>query len=72
MQIERYQPGLLARLAERTEAGVVRKAGVMSVVLSGGPVSPGDRMEIELPSGAFEQLTYLAPGAGRGNRHVEP
>jgi len=70
VQIERYQPGLLARLVERTEAGVVRKAGVMSVVLSGGGVSPGDPIEIELPSPPFEALTYLPPGAGRGKRHV--
>ena len=65
VQIERYQPGLLARLVERTEAGVVRKAGVMSVVLAGGRVGPGDSMEIELPSERFEPLTHLPPGAAR-------
>jgi MOSC domain-containing protein YiiM len=29
----------------------VRKAGVMGVVLAGGEVRAGDRIEVELPSG---------------------
>ncbi|MDT7834388.1 MOSC domain-containing protein [Aquabacterium sp. OR-4] len=42
-QIEAFQPGLLAAvLVRRPDGQLLRKAGVMGVVLSGGPVRPGD------------------------------
>lgn len=42
-QIEKFQPGLLAAVLGRTEEGaLVRKAGVMGVVVAGGRVQPGD------------------------------
>ncbi|MER7705044.1 MOSC domain-containing protein [Kitasatospora sp. NPDC097605] len=50
LQIDRFQDGLLKQVVGRDEAGnVVRKAGIMSVVRTGGPVRPGDAIEIELP-----------------------
>jgi MOSC domain-containing protein YiiM len=35
---------------------VVRKAGVMAVVLVGGRVAPGDEVDVELPDGEHEAL----------------
>jgi MOSC domain-containing protein YiiM len=56
-QIDAFQPGLLrAVLAHDAEGRLVRKAGVMSVVLAGGDVAPGDTVELELPAGAHAPL----------------
>ncbi|MBB4943073.1 MOSC domain-containing protein YiiM [Streptosporangium album] len=50
LQIDAFQPGLLKRVVGRDEAGeVVRRAGVMGVVVTGGEVRPGDAIEVELP-----------------------
>ena len=49
-QIDRFQPGLLAAVLGRDAEGrLVRKAGVMAVVLAGGEVRPGDAVQVELP-----------------------
>jgi MOSC domain-containing protein YiiM len=49
-QIERFRPGLLAAVLGRDPAGrLVRKAGIMGVVLAGGVVRPGDRIGVTLP-----------------------
>lgn len=49
-QIDAFQPGLLAAVLGRDEhGGLVRKAGVMGVVLTGGVVRPGDPVRAELP-----------------------
>jgi MOSC domain-containing protein YiiM len=51
VQIDRFQPGLLAEVAARDAGGaIVRRAGVMSVVLAGGEVRPGDGVVVELPA----------------------
>jgi MOSC domain-containing protein YiiM len=43
--------GMAATLARAPDGGIVRKAGVMAIVLTGGEVTPGDAVEvIELPS----------------------
>jgi hypothetical protein len=56
-QIEAFRPGLLARVASRDESGaIVRRAGVMAIVLSGGRISPGDPIEIALPPLPHEAL----------------
>jgi MOSC domain-containing protein YiiM len=50
VQLERIQPGLMEATLARDEHGdLVRKAGVMSVVLAGGEVRPGDPVAVELP-----------------------
>jgi MOSC domain-containing protein YiiM len=57
VQIDRFRPGLLKQVVGTDEAGaVVRKAGVMAVVISGGVVRPGDAVEVRLPDGAAEAL----------------
>jgi MOSC domain-containing protein YiiM len=60
-QIEEFQAGLLSHLVERGPNGIVRKGGVMSVVLRGGIVRPGDRIEIELPERPHAPLAYRVP-----------
>lgn len=50
-QIENFRTGLLKEVAYKDEQGnLVRKAGIMSVVLAGGTVRPGDRIETILPA----------------------
>jgi MOSC domain-containing protein YiiM len=52
VQLDGLQPGLMAATLERAESGeLVRKAGVMAIVLAGGDVRPGDPIGVELPSG---------------------
>lgn len=51
VQIESYRPGLLSRvLHQDPDGGVVRRAGVMAVVLVGGDVCAGDAVEIRAPA----------------------
>ncbi|MCX5520237.1 MOSC domain-containing protein [Kaistia defluvii] len=50
VQLDRYQKGLMAATLDRdSEGNLVRKAGVMSIVLTGGAIAPGDPIQIELP-----------------------
>jgi MOSC domain-containing protein YiiM len=50
LQIEDFRAGLLKQVVGRDEAGnVVRKAGIMSVVVTGGAVAPGDTITVRLP-----------------------
>ncbi|MGW8887497.1 MOSC domain-containing protein [Streptomyces sp. NPDC055749] len=51
LQIDIFQDGLLKQVVGRDAAGsLVRKAGIMSVVLEGGVVRPGDTIKVELPA----------------------
>jgi MOSC domain-containing protein YiiM len=59
VQLDRIQPGLMAATLERDEGGnLVRKAGIMGVVLAGGTVRTGDPIRVELPE---ETHRALAP-----------
>ncbi len=50
-QLDEFQPGLMAATLDRDAAGgLVRKAGVMAVVIEGGTVRAGDPIGIELPA----------------------
>jgi MOSC domain-containing protein YiiM len=50
LQIDRYQSGLLSAVAYQDDHGrLVRKTGVMTVVLAGGTVRPGDLIEAVVP-----------------------
>ena len=60
--IEKFQPGLLQHLVEKTPTGIVRKTGVMSIVIKGGEIYPGDVISIELPPLPHEPLVYRVPG----------
>jgi MOSC domain-containing protein YiiM len=49
-QLDGIQPGLMEATLEREEDGeLVRKAGIMGVVLAGGEVRAGDEIAVELP-----------------------
>ena len=59
VQIDRFSPGLLGEVLGRDEGGaVVRRAGVMGVVLCSGEVRVGDPLTVVLPP---EPHTPLAP-----------
>ena len=50
-QLDVLQPGLMRAVLERDGDGsLVRKAGIMSIVVAGGDVRPGDHISVELPS----------------------
>lgn len=56
-QINGFRPGLLKEVLGRDDDGnLVRRAGVMGVVLRGGTVRPGDPVVVELPPGAHGPL----------------
>ena len=49
-QLNDFQPGLMnATLDRDADGNLVRKAGIMGIVLSGGEVRPGDGIAVELP-----------------------
>jgi MOSC domain-containing protein YiiM len=49
-QLDGIHPGLMAAVLDRDPEGdLVRKAGVMGIVLRGGDVTAGDRIRVELP-----------------------
>jgi MOSC domain-containing protein YiiM len=51
VQLDRFQPGLMDAVLDRDEhGGLVRRAGIMAVVLAGGEVRPGDAIAVELPA----------------------
>jgi MOSC domain-containing protein YiiM len=51
VQLERFQPGLMeATLDHDAAGGLIRRAGIMTVVACGGTVRPGDAIAVELPA----------------------
>jgi len=60
LQINGLADGLLKQVAYTDADGrFVRKAGVMGVVLRGGPVRPGDPVAVELPPSPHETLDWV-------------
>jgi hypothetical protein len=50
-QIDAFQPGLLKAVLGRDADGrLVRKAGIMGIVLEGGEIRPGDSIALTLPA----------------------
>lgn len=57
IQIDRFQEGLMRAVLDRDTSGnLIRKAGVMAVVIKGGDVRPGDRIVVALPKGPHRPL----------------
>jgi MOSC domain-containing protein YiiM len=55
--LDDVQPGLMAAtLARGADGALLRKAGVMSIVLIGGEVRPGDRIVVALPGPPHRRL----------------
>jgi MOSC domain-containing protein YiiM len=51
IQIDDFQKGLMAATLDKDADGnLVRKAGVMSIVITDGDVRPGDFVRVELPN----------------------
>jgi MOSC domain-containing protein YiiM len=50
MQLDKIQTGLMeANLDRDADGNLIRKAGIMGIVLADGEVRPGDAIEVELP-----------------------
>ena len=59
-QLDRFRPGLMAAVLGRDAGGnLIRKAGVMAVVLAGGEVRPGDPVRVELPPEPHRKLDWV-------------
>lgn len=56
-QLDDLRPGLMAAVLDRAPDGsLIRKAGIMGIVLRSGTVLPGDRIEVEMPTPPFVAL----------------
>lgn len=56
-QLNDYQPGLMAAVLGRDGQGnLVRKAGIMGVVLATGEVHAGGPIRVELPAEQHQRL----------------
>ncbi len=59
-QLDEIQPGLMAATLGRDASGsLIRKAGIMSIVVVGGDVRPGDRVRVELPARRSRPLVVV-------------
>lgn len=57
LQLEQIQSGLMAAVLDRDDQGnLVRKAGIMGIVVVGGSVQPGDPIIVELPPMPHQRL----------------
>ena len=56
-QLDEFQDGLMDSVIERTDSGaLIRKSGIMSIVIEGGVIQPGDAIVATLPEEPHEQL----------------
>jgi MOSC domain-containing protein YiiM len=59
-QIDKFQRGLMAAtLARDTHGELIRKAGVMAIVLTSGDVVPGDEIAVQPPEGPQTPLVCV-------------
>ena len=59
-QLDRFQEGLLRAVLTHGEDGaVVRKSGIMGIVLCGGEVRPGDSIRVQLPDAPHRPLAVV-------------
>lgn len=59
-QLDDFRPGLMRAVLDRDEEGnLIRKAGVMAIVLEGGEVAPGDAITVTLPDGPRAPLAAV-------------
>ena len=57
LQLDRFQPGLMAAVLDRAADGeLIRKAGIMGIVLADGDVRPGDAITATPPPGPHRPL----------------
>ncbi len=56
-QLDGLQPGLMNAVLDRDETGnLIRKAGIMGIVLTGGEVRPTDAIRVEFPPEPHRKL----------------
>ena len=56
-QLEDYQKGLLGAVLDKTPDGeLIRKSGVMAIVISGGIIKPNDFIKIQFPEKPHKKL----------------
>jgi hypothetical protein len=56
-QLDSFKPGLLnAVLGRDYSDNLIRKSGIMGIVLASGDIEPGDQINIELPCQPYESL----------------
>ncbi|MGE3642699.1 MAG: MOSC domain-containing protein [Beijerinckiaceae bacterium] len=56
-QLDKFMPGLMRAVLDRDAAGnLVRKSGVMGIVVADGQTGPGDDIAAELPGGLHRPL----------------
>jgi MOSC domain len=56
-QLDRIQTGLMKATLDRDQhSNLIRKAGIMGIVIAGGPVRPGDAIRVELPEKPHQPL----------------
>ncbi|MEP0707780.1 MOSC domain-containing protein [Parvibaculum sp.] len=59
-QLDEFLPGLMAAVLERDAGGsLIRKAGIMGIVVTGGVVSPGDIVRAVLPAAPHRALAVV-------------
>ena len=59
-QIDNFRKGLLkVCLDQDAQGNLVRKAGIMGIVIAGGVVKPSDAIRVELPGGPQERLVAI-------------
>lgn len=57
MQLDKIQKGLMeANLDRDADGNLIRKAGIMGIVLADGEIRPGDAIEVELPPAPHSPL----------------
>ncbi len=60
VQTNQLRPGLMPAVIERRPRGeLVRKAGIMGIVIAGGEVVPGDAIRVELPPKPWRALAAV-------------
>lgn len=59
-QLDGIQKGLMKAVLDKDEQGqLIRKAGIMGIVLASGEIKTGDKIEIILPPLPHTQLQYV-------------
>ena len=56
-QLDRFKSGLMAAVLDRDREGnLIRKAGIMGIIIASGVVKVGDSIHIELPERPYKSL----------------
>lgn len=59
LQIDHFQQGLLAQVVTKKEDGtIIRRAGIMAIVITGGVINIGDEIRVDPPS-EFKALVVV-------------